>query len=239
MKNLFYGFALAFSMLTTLPFFKVHNFFKGINGYAVMFYPLVGFILGNILYVTHLLLTPYLPSIHLNIIIFVLSVVLTGALHLDGVADTFDALFVSKERAKEVMKDPHIGAMGMIFAVTFLIFKASTFVALEAYYLLPFVMMLSRFNATLAIYFFKYTRENGMSSLAKKEFTHKHLLASSFMVAGVSLFFNFYLLALSLLILLTFKLWAYRRFGGFSGDLYGFMIELSELLLLNAIVVLT
>ena len=49
MKNIFKGFALAVSMLTVIPFFKVHDFNKGINGYAVMFYPLVGFLLGLIL----------------------------------------------------------------------------------------------------------------------------------------------------------------------------------------------
>ena len=42
------GFLLAFNMLSIIPFFKVHDFYKGINGYAVMFYPLVGFILGGI-----------------------------------------------------------------------------------------------------------------------------------------------------------------------------------------------
>jgi len=236
MKKIFDGFALAFSMLTSIPFFKVHNFFEGINGYAVMFYPLIGFILGSLLFGIHSLLEPFVPSMHLGIIIFTLSVLFTGALHLDGVADTFDALFVPKERAQEVMKDPHIGAMGMLFAVTFLIFKASTFVNLEAFFILPFVMMLSRFNASLAIYFFKYMRENGMSSLAKKEFTQKHLIIATLFVLGVSLFFQLYLLALSLLILLTFKLWAYRRFGGFSGDLYGLMIELTELILLNVVI---
>jgi len=238
MRKIFDGFALAFSMLTSIPFFRVHNFFEGINGYAVMFYPLVGFLLGSLLFAVHTLLEPFFPSMHLSIIIFTLSVLFTGALHLDGVADTFDALFVPKERAEEVMKDPHIGAMGMLFSITFLILKASTFVALEAFYILPFVMMLSRFNASLAIYFFRYMRENGMSSLAKKEFTKKHLIIASLFVFSLSLFFNLYLLALSLLILLTFKLWAYRRFGGFSGDLYGFMIELSELILLNVVLLL-
>lgn len=233
MKKVFDGFSLAFSMLSTIPFFKVHHFFNGINGYAVMFYPLVGFILGGILYALHILLAPYIPPIHLNIILFTLSVILTGALHLDGVADTFDALFVSKERAKEVMKDPHIGAMGVIFTSTFLIFKASTFVVLESFYLLPLIMMLSRFNASLAIYFFTYLTPSGIATLAKMEFTKKQLTASTLFVLSVSLLFNLYLLAFSLLILLAFKLWAYRRFGGFSGDLYGFLIELSELVLLN------
>jgi len=136
MKNLFKGFALAVSMLTSIPFFKVHDFNKGINGYAVMTYPLVGFFLGLILYGTYLLLDTHFADLHLGIIIFALWIVLTGALHLDGLSDTIDGLFVSKERAIEVMKDPNTGGMGMIFTVTFLILKASSLAVFEAFYLL-------------------------------------------------------------------------------------------------------
>ena len=102
MREIFKGFALAVSMLTTVPFFKVHDFYKGINGYAVMFYPLVGFLLGLVLWGIHSVLTPYAPSLHVGIIIFVLWVLLTGALHLDGFSDTVDGLYVPKERALEL-----------------------------------------------------------------------------------------------------------------------------------------
>ena len=111
-------------MLSILPFFKTHDFFKGINGYAVMFYPVVGFLLGTILYVIYLFLEPYMPQQHLGIIIFGMWVLLTGALHLDGFCDTIDGLFVPKEKALKVMKDAHIGGMGMIFGGVFIIIKA-------------------------------------------------------------------------------------------------------------------
>ena len=93
--RLFKGFALAFNMLSVIPFFKVHDFFKGINGYSAMFYPLVGFILGSILWATHSLLYNHMPSTHLAVVIFGMWVLITGALHLDGFSDTIDELFVS------------------------------------------------------------------------------------------------------------------------------------------------
>ncbi len=239
LKKIAMGFALALSMLTTLPFFRVHDFFAGINGYAVMFYPLVGFLLGSILFLFHYLLEPYFPSTHLNILLFGLWILLTGALHLDGLSDAVDALFVSKERATEVMRDPHIGAMGMIFTTLFLILKASALWHLEALWTLPLILMLSRFNTLLAIYFFPYIRENGMSTLAKQEFNKPQLVISSAIVLSTALLFpsGVALLALSLSALLLFKLWFTRRFGGFSGDLYGFMIEGSELLLLHLLLI--
>jgi len=241
MKKIVMGFSLAVSMLTTIPFFRVHDFFKGINGYAVMFYPLVGFLLGGLLYAISLLAQPYLPSSHMHIILFALWVLLTGALHLDGLSDTIDALFVSKDRAVDVMKDPHVGAMGMTFTGVFLILKASALWHLEALWALPLILMFARFNTVLAIYFFPYIREKGMSTLAKQEFSFSQLTFSALLVGITALFSPSGLLLLlsSLLCLLFFKVWFTSRFGGFSGDLYGFMIEGTELLLLHVILVWT
>lgn len=241
MSNILAGFSLSISMLTTIPFFKVHNFFKGINGYAVMFYPLVGFILGSILFLFNYLLQPYIPATHLNILIFSLWVLLTGALHLDGLSDAVDALFVPKERAFEVMKDPHVGAMGMTFTGVFLILKASVLWHLEDMWILPLILMLARFNTVLAIYFFPYIRENGMSTLAKEEFTRTQLIISSTALGITAFFFpsGLLLLALSLLSLFLFKIWFTKRFGGFSGDLYGFMIEGTELILLHCVLIMS
>ena len=234
MKNILKGFALAISMLTTLPFFQVHNFYKGINGYAVMFYPLVGFLLGSILYLVYIFLAPLIPHAHLAVIIFALWVLLTGALHLDGFSDTVDGLYVAKEKALLVMKDPNTGGMGMIFSVTFLILKASTLVAFEAFYLLPILMLLSRLSTTLAIYNYPYVSPNGMSSLAKEEFNLRQLFVTLFYSLVLVALFNAWLLLLAtLFVLLLAKSFFIKRYGGFTGDIYGFTIEVTELVLLN------
>lgn len=234
MKNFFKGFALAVSMMTTVPFFKIHDFNKGINGYAALFYPLVGLLLGLILWGAHLLLDGHIPDLHLGIIIFALWVILTGALHLDGYSDTIDGLFVSKTRAIEVMKDPNTGGMGMIFTVTFLILKASSLAIFDAFYLLPIVLLLSRFNAVLAIYFFPYISQNGMGTLAKAELKGSQVFMALVYV-GILCLSTLWLFALSLFVLFVIKTFFIKRYGGFSGDIYGFTIEVTELILLNAI----
>ena len=237
MSKIFKGLALAFSMLTTLPFFKIHDFYKGINGYSVMFYPLVGFFLGLILYGVYALLYPYVPHTHLSIFVFVLWVVLSGALHLDGLSDTIDGLFVPKQKALSVMKDPHTGGMGMIFTVVFLLLKASSVISLGLYYLLPVILMLSRLNATLAIYLYPYISPNGMSMLAKEEFSSSQLIITLFYVIVIALLFGaFSLMVYTLLILFLLKLFFIKRYGGFSGDIYGFTTETTELVLLNVII---
>ena len=229
------GFLLAFNMLSIIPFFKVHDFYKGINGYAVMFYPLVGFMLGGILWLISLALDSHIPSQHLAIIIFALWVTITGALHLDGFSDTVDGLFVKKDRAFEVMKDPHTGGMGMIFSVTFLLVKVSSLIYLDALYFLPIILMLSRFNATLSIYLFPYIG-GGMATLAKEELKLSQVITASVFVVILSILFNTtWLLGISLLTLFILKLFFMKRYGGFSGDIYGFSIEVTELVLLNAL----
>lgn len=236
MIKIFKGFALAVSMLTTVHIFKIHDFYKGINGYAVMFYPLVGFILGAVLWGVYVLSSPYIASTHLGIIIFGLLVLLTGALHLDGFSDTVDGLYVPKERALEVMKDAHVGGMGMIFSVTFLILKASSLASFQAFYLLPLILLLSRLNAVLAIYFYPYITKSGMGSLAKAEFTKPQMLIVFFYSFLLVLFYNKLLLLVSaLLVLFVIKSIFVKRYGGFTGDIYGFTIEVTELILLNVL----
>jgi len=230
------GFALAFSMFSIIPFFKIHNFFKGINGYSAMFYPLVGFILGSILYTIFLLLSPFTPPIHLAVIIFVLWSILTGALHLDGFSDTVDGLFVDSSKSLEIMKDPHVGGMGMIFSLVFLIFKLSSLIYANAYYLLPIILMLSRLNATLAIYFSNYI-STGIGKLIKDELNIKHIIFSLFYSLLLSYIFGFFsAIFISFSTLFILRWFFTSRLGGLNGDIYGFIIEVTELVLLNYII---
>lgn len=235
--RLFQGFALAINMLSTLPFFKVHHFFKGINGYSAMLYPLVGFLLGLLLWGVHSALMPYLPPIYLSVVIFALWVTLTGALHLDGFSDTIDGLFVPKERALEVMKDSHVGGMGMIFTFVFLSLKLSALISLQALYLLPLILMYARLNAVLAIYLYPYV-SSGVGSLLKEEFRGYYPLFALLSTLVVGYFYSFLsAFWLCFLVMLFIARFFTKRLGGLSGDIYGLIIELSELILLSYILV--
>jgi len=234
MKYLLKGFALAVSMLTTLPFFRVHEFYKGINGYSVMFYPLVGFLLGTLLYLFSLVLIPYMPTFHLGVILFALWVLFTGGLHLDGYCDTVDGLFVDKSRALKVMKDPHNGGMGMIFGGMFFILKASSLAAFNAFYLLPMILMLPRLAVVFMIYAYPYVSKSGMSTLAKEELEGWQVFVALVYSLALVIYFQVWVLFLvTILLTLVIKRFFFKRYGGFTGDIYGFSIEVIELILLN------
>lgn len=231
------GFALAWNMLTVFPFFAIHRFENNINGKSAMFYPLVGLLMGYALFLTHTLLSPYFPPLHLGAIIFALMVLFSGALHLDGFVDVVDGLFVAKKRALEVMKDSRIGGMGMIFGGVFLLLKLSSLLAVENYTLLGVVMMLSRFNAVVAIFFFPYISK-GVGALIKEELHFLHLVIGFGLCFAWCVFFEqVWLLPLSLAFVFVIAYAFTKRYGGLNGDIYGFIIETTELFLLNAIII--
>lgn len=236
----FSGFAIAFSMLTTLPFFKLHDFRPGCNGAAVMYYPVIGLILGAIVYALFSAGEGLFPSVHFFVLLFGLWVLLYGAIHLDGFADTVDGLFAPKEKALEVMKDPNVGAMGMIFTALFLLAKLSSFMALPDMALFILVPLLGRFSAVAAIRYFPYVRKEGMGSLARAELTGPLFWTAALMMLLLGAAFGsaLFLVMLGVSLVATWLLgsWLTKRFGGLSGDMYGFIIEMNELLLLNVLI---
>lgn len=108
---------------------------------------------------------------------------------------------------------------------------------LEAFYLLPIVLMLSRLNATLAIYFYPYI-SSGVGALLKVELNQKLLFITLLYTLLITLIFtSFVALVVSILVLLFTAQLFKNRMGGLNGDMYGFIIELSELILLNYMII--
>jgi adenosylcobinamide-GDP ribazoletransferase len=240
MREHIIGLRLAFSMMTTVPFFRMHEFKAGSNGVAAAYYPIVGLALGAIIYALYAMLHGFLPENFLRVALFVLFTALYGALHLDGFVDTVDGIFAPPARALDVMKEPTVGAMGAIYGFLFLALKLAAFMSIEEFWLFVFVPMLSRFGGALAIYTFPYVRPSGMGYAAKQEFTVLLFIYSALLVLCVLAFTNVWLLALlAIAVVSSMFIGAFlaRRFGGLSGDMYGFVIESVELALLCSIVV--
>src|SRR5690606_5310276 len=79
-----------------------------------------------------LVLRAFFPDMLRGVLVVALWAVLTGGLHLDGLADCCDALpaAVSRERRLEILRDPRIGAFGATGPFLFLLLKSSTIAAL-------------------------------------------------------------------------------------------------------------
>lgn len=120
------GLVLLFKFMTRLPIPTDPEFDSKELGKSMKFFPVVGIVIGAILYGVYLLGSKYIPTSYVLATIIVLTeVVLTGGLHLDGLADTFDGIFSyrSKQKMLEIMKDSRLGTNGGIALVLYFILK--------------------------------------------------------------------------------------------------------------------
>jgi len=148
------GVLLAFGFLTRLPLPNVTDFKQSEMSAAAVWFPLVGLVIGLLLALAAWV------GLHNHHWIAALLVVLvwigvTGELHLDGLADLADALGAAHRdpgRFYDVMKDPHIGAFGVIALIAVLMTKlVAIFVLLESQgsplWVLLFIPAWARFGA--------------------------------------------------------------------------------------------
>jgi adenosylcobinamide-GDP ribazoletransferase len=125
---------IAFGLMTTLPIRLPKEWSAGDSGRAAVWYPLVGLVVGALTWLAWKGATFVFPSLVAAVIALIVWVVLSGGLHLDGLADCCDGLFasVTPERRLEIMKDPHVGAFGVIGLLLVLFLKAAALASLTS-----------------------------------------------------------------------------------------------------------
>lgn len=229
---------------------------KNISKNSIYYYPLVGLIIGAVLvtcYFAFQLSSDGMKEITtasamlIAAIVLTLWSLLTGGLHLDGLADAADAWvggYGDKQRTLEIMKDPTVGPMGVMLVVLVLLIKFSALTLLmvnQQWWLLLAVPMLARFFVLPLFYFTPYVREKGLGSSFSKTINSKVLIVLTTLVALIStlLFQQKTLLVLG--VALALFVWArnlmIQRIEGTTGDTAGAMIEVLEVFVLAAAVI--
>jgi len=210
-------------------------------GRSLLFYPLVGLLFGGILWASNWLLsgTPLLLHAALLLTVWVL---LSGALHLDGLADSADAWlggFGDRERTLTIMKDPRSGPIAVVTLVVVLLLKFAALVALieqQHARVLIIVPLIGR-SALLGLFLTTpYVRAGGLGQALADHLprsTGKQVLAVSALVcvliAGVS---GVLALVLAAGMFVWLRQVMLRRLGGTTGDTAGAMLELLEVAVL-------
>ena len=109
----------AFQLITRIPIPIMIPFVPQVLARSVVYYPLVGTVVGGITAAVGWFLFAYAPAMPAAVSSVILWALLSGALHLDGLMDTADGVLShrSRDRMLEIMKDSRVGAMGVIAAV--------------------------------------------------------------------------------------------------------------------------
>ena len=125
-------FLIALQLMTTIPVRVKDIEDKDIAG-SINFFPIAGAIIGTMLAGLNVLLSALLPSLAANALLLVFWVLITGGLHLDGLADTIDGFSAGsqKEKIVRVMHDSATGAKGVVALVLILLLKFSLMCYLE------------------------------------------------------------------------------------------------------------
>lgn len=120
------GLILLFKFMTRLPIPMDPKFDSIKMGKSMRLFPVVGIVIGIIMYIFYMLFGRFIHSPYILAGVLVLiEIALTGAMHLDGLSDTFDGIFSyrSKQKMLEIMKDSRIGANGAIALIMYFILK--------------------------------------------------------------------------------------------------------------------
>ncbi|MBR5377087.1 MAG: adenosylcobinamide-GDP ribazoletransferase [Lachnospiraceae bacterium] len=241
--------AAAFSMFSIIPM-PQSDFDDRNNKYMLAVFPVVGAVQGVLLWGMYALCTRL--SIHHILrcaLLFATPIIYTGGIHLDGFMDTFDALAArqDKEKSLKIMSDPHIGAFAVIALAVYCILGFSLWCSMDVFDPVYFILisMLSRSLAGYAMLTFTPAKNSGLASFFSKAGSRSASGAIAVLITifiGIALFMKgvrgMMILAAALTMLLIYYLTAKKRFGGITGDLSGWFLSVSELLML-AIYVLT
>jgi len=239
---------IALQFLTILPVPPPKHYEADDLGRSTAWFPLAGLTIGSLLLLADLVFAPLLPRHLTDALLVALLALITGALHLDGVADVCDGLAAqgTKERFLAVMKDPRVGAVGVGGLVLLLLLKYAALMAIPLDLKRPALLLvpvLARFTQVLVMTRAHAARTDGLGVCFLAGITSTQLaLATACTIplawllghtAGIAA------LGMTILWGMGAKSYFTRRLGGISGDIVGFSGEIAEVLALIAITATT
>lgn len=234
-------FFIAIQFLTIIPLpFSVRCGEKDL-GRSLSFFPLAGLTLGALLVGANHILSGFLPRGVVDLLLIIALAVITGVLHLDGLADVCDGLAArgNKERFLAVMKDSRTGAAGAVGLILALLLKYQALLALpedvktQALFCFP---MLARFAMAQMTVGARNARSDGLGiAFIDGAGWLQMLMATITTLAGAVLLMGIrglWLFVTAYLLTWAMKAWFHRKIGGVTGDIIGCAGELNEILCL-------
>lgn len=207
-------------------------------GQSAVWFSLVGLMLGTILYGAGWVLQFIFPPLVVAVVVTALWAFLTGGLHLDGLADCYDALFLAAtpERRLEIMRDPHLGTFGVVGLILHLLLKVSLLASLVPFLPVPLLLSptLARWLLLLAARQ-PQARPQGLGADFALGLSPRFIWLSALLPVALILFGGLQALlaaGLAFLALVGLLRLARSRLGGVTGDVLGMTIEVTELAVL-------
>lgn len=206
---------------------------------CLKFFPLVGLLMGVLFAALDRMLIACFPPLLASALLMVAMLMVSGGLHLDGLADTADGYFSarSRERMLEIMRDSRTGPMGVIAVLCVLLVKVAALASLPLGWRAATVALMplaGRCALVLNLVLLPYARPSGLATIFHRQRTWSQAmwagavvclagwLALSWIGLGAAV--------ASVLAACLFAVYSWRKIGGLTGDTLGAACELTEII---------
>lgn len=241
--NILKTIAVAFSMFSALPMPQFEWTRENMR-FSLCAFPLIGLVIGAVCFGFSLL---PLPHLLISAGLCLIPVLITGGIHLDGYADTSDALasHADRDRKLQILKDPNCGAFAVIRLICYFIAYFSLTCTLRAdgraLLLMTLAYCLERCLSGMAVASFPLAKNSGLAytfaEAADKRKVYIILAACAALLALAMLLLGGILMLIAAgLVFLLYRRTAEKEFGGITGDLAGWFLQRAELWMLGALV---
>lgn len=242
MKKYIESFLLMLQFMTRIPInISLHcegeDFRRG-----AAFLPLVGGIIGSIQWIIYYLLIQRLPMVVVAVFVVLTGILLTGALHVDGLGDTCDGFFAfkGKDRIIEIMKDSRIGTyacIALIFDILIRVSSLSCIRDIRAALIIIVAPAISRAALITLAFIGKTAKKTGSGNLFIENVEKKEAIIAVFIAFVISYLLigikeGVILITFSLAFTYLFNKFCESKIGGITGDNLGANNELVEMLTL-------
>jgi len=238
-------FVLMLQFMTRIPIninleVDEEDFYKG-----MMYFPLIGLIIGMFVISSYYIGLKISGQLVGAVFAVIIEIFITGGLHLDGLADTFDGIYSNrpKDRILEIMKDSRLGTNGALALFVLLMLKFALISDLKPPTIYPVLLlmpMFSRLNVVLAARIAAPARNQGMGNLFIGKVKNRQLIIALILAVIPSLVFIKIIPIIPLM--LIFSVWYIKhisyRIDGMTGDTLGALCELSELVFLLLVIII-
>lgn len=254
--KIFRQIAVAFSLYSRIPM-PLFEWDESDYKYNLVFLPFVGGIIALVTWLVYKGMA-YLGIPLLGHVLFLIAVpiIITGGFHIDGFMDVSDALssYASAEKKLEILKDPHIGAFavialikaGLVYAGSFAVILGNSETVCRNINLLALSFILSRTLCGIISLTFRHAKKEGMLNMETRTADRREIIILAIETAlcfGAMCYMDILLTCFITVILVLYILYyrykCYKNFGGITGDMAGYFIVVSEVLMATCIAIST
>ena len=229
---------VSFAFLTRIPInhgpdIKLHK--------SAIWFPLVGFLIGVMSGLAYFFLAQLLPALPAAALSLLVSIMITGAFHFDGLGDIFDGLIGgwNPEGRLKILKDSRHGTYGVVaiaFQIVFQITLISSLEPKDGALALVASHTISKIIPVVLMLLPSAPNQSGMGATASREIKYSYVFGSiflAFMLTAPFCGLYFFSILLSLVVpIFVFSRWVIKKIGGMLGDAFGAGEQIGETVIL-------